>query len=125
MSDNGTIQGSVTAPVGATGVQGDGPPALNFRDAYERTLQAALALELDARPDGAGAPLAQAVGLAKYARPPTPEPEKPRDTRERKYVYVLEGVLRGMAALEKRVGAVGAISTLQTTLTVALMTPMP
>jgi len=47
-------------------------------------------------------------GLAKYARPPTPEPEKPRDTRERKYVYVLEGVLRGMAALERRLGAAGA-----------------
>ncbi|MEO6775914.1 MAG: tetratricopeptide repeat protein [Kofleriaceae bacterium] len=49
-------------------------------------------------------------GLAKYARPPTPEPEKPRDTRERKYVYVLEGVLRGMAALERRLGAAGAAS---------------
>src|SRR6185312_11175970 len=47
-------------------------------------------------------------GLAKYARPPTPEPEKPRDTRERKYVYVLEGVLRGMAALERRLGTAGA-----------------
>ncbi|HEY6036840.1 MAG TPA: protein kinase, partial [Kofleriaceae bacterium] len=49
-----------------------------------------------------------AKGLAKYARPPTPEPEKPRDTRERKYVYVLEGVLRGMAALERRLGGAGA-----------------
>jgi eukaryotic-like serine/threonine-protein kinase len=47
-------------------------------------------------------------GLAKYARPPTPEPEKPRDTRERKYVYVLEGVLRGMGALERRLGTAGA-----------------
>src|SRR6185312_15074579 len=37
-------------------------------------------------------------GLAKYARPPTPEPEKPRDTRERKYVYVLE----------RRLGTAGA-----------------
>jgi serine/threonine protein kinase/tetratricopeptide (TPR) repeat protein len=60
------------------------------------------------RVTGTGAAIAQAQGLAKYARPPTPEPEKPRDTRERKYVYVLEGVLRGMVALEKRVGAVGA-----------------
>ena len=49
-----------------------------------------------------------AKGLAKYARPPTPEPEKPRDTRERKYVYVLEGVLRGMPALERRLGGAGA-----------------
>ena len=32
----------------------------------------------------------------------------PRDVRERKYVYVLQGVLRGMAALEKRLGSTGA-----------------
>jgi eukaryotic-like serine/threonine-protein kinase len=49
--------------------------------------------------------------LRKQARPPTPEPaaeEKPRDTRERKYVYVLQGILRGLAALEKKLGATGA-----------------
>src|SRR5205823_1012962 len=32
----------------------------------------------------------------------------PRDSRERKYVYVLEGILRGMAALERKLGAAGA-----------------
>ena len=47
-------------------------------------------------------------GLARYARPPTPDPVPPRDARERKYVYVLEGVLRGLTALERRLGADGA-----------------
>ena len=44
------------------------------------------------------------------ARPPVgpAEPEPRRDQRERKYVYVLEGVLRGMAALERRLGASSA-----------------
>ncbi|MBA2538930.1 MAG: serine/threonine protein kinase, partial [Deltaproteobacteria bacterium] len=50
--------------------------------------------------------------LRKQARPTTPQPipdsEKPRDQRERKYVYVLQGILRGMAALEKKLGATGA-----------------
>ncbi len=32
----------------------------------------------------------------------------PRDARERKYVYVLQGILRGMAALEKKLGTTGA-----------------
>ncbi|MEO8548964.1 MAG: serine/threonine-protein kinase, partial [Kofleriaceae bacterium] len=49
-----------------------------------------------------------AAGLAKHARPPTPEPEKARDTRERKFVYVLEGVLVGLTALERRLGGAGA-----------------
>ena len=47
-------------------------------------------------------------GIARYARPPTPDPVPPRDARERKYVYVLEGVLRGLTALERRLGASGA-----------------
>ena len=34
--------------------------------------------------------------------------EKREPARERKHVYVLEGILRGMAALEKRLGATGA-----------------
>ncbi|HTL31818.1 MAG TPA: protein kinase [Kofleriaceae bacterium] len=40
----------------------------------------------------------------------TPTPGRPptSERRERKYVYVLEGILRGMAALEKRLGAQGA-----------------
>ncbi|HEY1552868.1 MAG TPA: protein kinase, partial [Kofleriaceae bacterium] len=49
------------------------------------------------------------ASLAKYARPPTPDPAPlPRDTKERKYVYVLEGVLRGLPALERRLGATDA-----------------
>jgi eukaryotic-like serine/threonine-protein kinase len=36
------------------------------------------------------------------------EPAKPREQRERKYVYVLQGILRGMTALEKKLGATGA-----------------
>jgi serine/threonine protein kinase/predicted ATPase len=47
--------------------------------------------------------------LRKHARSTMPRaPEGKRDPRERKYVYVLEGVLRGMAALERRVGATTA-----------------
>ena len=38
----------------------------------------------------------------------TPTPGRSRDPREKKYVYVLEGILRGMAALEKRLGPSGA-----------------
>src|SRR5439155_11143578 len=62
-----------------------------------------------------GAPAAPPVvhsmaELLKQARPPTPlpGPDGRRDPRERKYVYVLEGVLRGLAALERRLGARGA-----------------
>jgi tetratricopeptide (TPR) repeat protein/tRNA A-37 threonylcarbamoyl transferase component Bud32 len=46
--------------------------------------------------------------ILKQARPPTPQPAVGREPRERKYIYVLEGVLRGMAALERRLGAGGA-----------------
>jgi len=42
------------------------------------------------------------------ARSATPRPESRRDPRDRKYVYVLEGVLRGMPALERRLGSDGA-----------------
>src|SRR5205085_10284879 len=40
--------------------------------------------------------------------PSSTTPPPPRDQRERKYIYVLEGVLRGMAALERRLGVAGA-----------------
>ena len=43
-----------------------------------------------------------------HVRTATPRPEPRRDPRERKYVYVLEGVLRGMPALERRLGSDGA-----------------
>jgi len=49
--------------------------------------------------------------LRRQARPPTPQPaadERPRDQRERKYVYVLQGIVRGVAALEKKLGPSGA-----------------
>ncbi len=52
--------------------------------------------------------LSAATPLGAAARPPTPLPEKPRDQRERKYVYVLQGLLRGMAALERKLGVAGA-----------------
>ena len=50
---------------------------------------------------------------ARPPRPPTPQPvpearASTRD-RERKHVYVLQGILRGMAALERRLGASGAL----------------
>ncbi len=55
------------------------------------------------------APLSRNDSLAKHARPPTPQPIAVRsDARERKHVYVLQGILRGMTALEKRLGAAGA-----------------
>lgn len=38
-------------------------------------------------------------------RSATPRPEKLRDAYERKYVYVLEGIVRGVAAAEHRLGA--------------------
>jgi serine/threonine protein kinase/tetratricopeptide (TPR) repeat protein len=47
--------------------------------------------------------------LRQHARPAVPSaPAAARDLRERKYVYVLEGVVRGMAALERKVGAPAA-----------------
>jgi len=55
-------------------------------------------------PDGSKA-------MRKQARPPSPSPAtdpKLKDQRERKYVYVLQGILRGMTALEKRLGVAGA-----------------
>ncbi|MDB4954331.1 MAG: serine/threonine protein kinase with repeat [Myxococcales bacterium] len=42
------------------------------------------------------------------AKTPTPSGDKPRDQRERKYVYVLEGVLRGLTALERKLGPADA-----------------
>ena len=53
--------------------------------------------------------LSSSSSLAQYARPPTPDPAPlPRDAKERKYVYVLEGVLRGLPALERRLGQTDA-----------------
>ncbi|MBV8759684.1 MAG: protein kinase, partial [Deltaproteobacteria bacterium] len=56
-----------------------------------------------------------ATGASKVPQTPVPEASKPstdardkKDHRERKYVYVLEGLLRGIAALEKKLGAAGA-----------------
>jgi tetratricopeptide (TPR) repeat protein/tRNA A-37 threonylcarbamoyl transferase component Bud32 len=59
---------------------------------------------------GARAPgraIAEPRGPATAAAPAV-RPEPRRDPRERKYIYVLEGVLRGMAALERRLGGAGA-----------------
>jgi tetratricopeptide (TPR) repeat protein/tRNA A-37 threonylcarbamoyl transferase component Bud32 len=50
--------------------------------------------------------------LRQQARPQTPSAERAapgKDQRERKYVYVLQGILRGMAALERKLGATGAL----------------
>lgn len=46
--------------------------------------------------------------LRNQGRASTPRPEKLRDTCERKYVYVLEGIVRGMPAVEQRLGPQGA-----------------
>jgi predicted ATPase/tRNA A-37 threonylcarbamoyl transferase component Bud32 len=58
-------------------------------------------------------PVARSIaGIREDARPHTPQPppilESRRDPRERKYVYVLEGVVRGIPALERRLGASAA-----------------
>ncbi|MCX5740906.1 MAG: protein kinase [Proteobacteria bacterium] len=61
--------------------------------------------------DKSGGSIAASQVMSSAARPATPTPgaaEKPRDTRERKYVYVLQGILRGIAALERRLGPGGA-----------------
>jgi eukaryotic-like serine/threonine-protein kinase len=53
-------------------------------------------------------PIARGIaGIHPDARPAAPQPllEPRRDPRERKYIYVLEGVLRGMPALERKLGA--------------------
>ena len=70
---------------------------------------AAPSAALSVLPSGA-LPSATAGSQAKYPRPPTPQPVAATrsETRERKHVYVLQGILRGMAALEKRLGAAGA-----------------
>jgi serine/threonine protein kinase/predicted ATPase len=52
------------------------------------------------------------TGSMRIVQTPVPGASRPgterRDARERKYVYVLEGVLRGIAALERRLGSAGA-----------------
>lgn len=46
--------------------------------------------------------------LRGHARTSTPRPERVRDACERKYVYVLEGLVRGVDAAEQRLGVSGA-----------------
>ena len=65
---------------------------------------------------GVAAPGAPASRATKPPRAPTPlpisvEPEPRTHTRdrERKHVYVLQGILRGMAALERKLGPAGAM----------------
>jgi len=52
----------------------------------------------------------QSVAIADAGSIATPIPPRAATTqqRERKYVYVLEGILRGMAALERKLGPAGA-----------------
>jgi eukaryotic-like serine/threonine-protein kinase len=60
--------------------------------------------------EASGGSRAGSQALRQQARPPTPQSASPdrKDQRERKHVYVLQGILRGMAALEKKLGAAGA-----------------
>jgi eukaryotic-like serine/threonine-protein kinase len=66
---------------------------------------------IDAEPPGAH-PAAPSVAevSAPVPRAPAVEPGRPR---ERKYVYVLQGIVRGTAALERRLGAAGAARLVQ------------
>ena len=60
-----------------------------------------------------GAPAARATKPPRAPTPlPIPDPVEPRvhtRDRERKHVYVLQGILRGMAALERKLGGAGAM----------------
>ena len=60
-------------------------------------------------------PLLDVSGAVRGTQQTNPRGETPapgristREQRERKYVYVLEGVVRGMSALERRLGSAGA-----------------
>ncbi|MBS1119006.1 MAG: serine/threonine protein kinase with repeat [Deltaproteobacteria bacterium] len=68
-------------------------------------------VSLEASAGSVGSP-GNSQALRQQARPPTPSPsadgQRSRDQKERKYVYVLQGILRGMAALERKLGAPGA-----------------
>ncbi len=55
---------------------------------------------------GVSSPGEQAV--QQVTGPHLVEPRSPTRDRERKHVYVLQGILRGMAALERKLGASGA-----------------
>ncbi|MGE0869130.1 MAG: protein kinase [Kofleriaceae bacterium] len=44
----------------------------------------------------------------KKIRHPTPKPTGTTVSRERKYIYVLQGILRGMTSLERKLGTTGA-----------------
>ncbi len=61
--------------------------------------------------------LSKVEGSRVRTRTPTPGVEG--KTRERKYVYVLQGLLRGMAALERRLGPSGAAKLVDQFFTVA------
>jgi tetratricopeptide (TPR) repeat protein/tRNA A-37 threonylcarbamoyl transferase component Bud32 len=87
---------SVAAGVPSLGALGDEAPAPEERESAARG---------DAGGGGAGS-VASALG-EKPSRIESP-PARTTDVRERKYVYVVEGVVRGSAALERRLGREGA-----------------
>ena len=65
------------------------------------------------RRGASGTPAAPTTGSLRALGPLAGEPEhgagtRPREHRERKFVYVVEGVIRGVAALERKLGAAGA-----------------
>jgi predicted ATPase/tRNA A-37 threonylcarbamoyl transferase component Bud32 len=104
------------APLRAVGTGANQPPQVAGSNALRKSPASGVpvvtaaedASEVDPAVSGA---LPRVGSLANAARPPTPPlgvADKPRETRERKHIYVLQGILRGMAALEKRLGATGA-----------------
>ncbi len=77
--------------------------------AEQQPSSAGVPVAVGAEPSAAveiSAALQQLEGSRVRARTPTPSDGKPH--RERKHVYVLQGILRGMAALERRLGPTGA-----------------
>ncbi len=85
------------------------PPAEGDANRSSSSADSQPASEIASDPHITPRPSLSSSSLAKYARPPTPDPAPvPRDAKERKYVYVLEGVLRGLPALERRLGATDA-----------------
>ena len=101
-------------PAEGTRAGGEARPAA---DASARAIPVAIdlpepsaALQDPGDPGYRGGSSASGLAPRTYAPLSTPAPEgrAPTRDRERKYVYVLQGILRGMAALERKLGATGA-----------------
>ncbi len=94
--DSGVLAGFVASVVPA---ERRGPPA-------RPPLSSNPAIVVPAPGAGSAPPASSPGSAAQDERPGAIA--RPRESRERKYVYVLDGVIRGLAALERRLGVVDA-----------------